>query len=468
MKQIDNITLVKLLSSGSFGEVYLSTKAGKKGYFATKKMDRLTIDQPNTIQYFQTELSILKKLNHPNIVKLEDVKATKDNYYIVMEYINGGDLRKCLKKYMKKYGKAFSEEIVQHLMRQIIDAIKYIHNLNIIHRDIKTENIMVNFENEVDQINLNMMKAKAKLIDFGISCYTKKGLAYTALGNPAGMSPIILNAFHKNEQYTQGYDEKADIWALGSLCYELLFGHNAFNSESFDELVKKVENGTYNIPTNLSKEVVSFLNGMLQYDPKRRYSASQLANHPFLTKRVQDFQRIDLRKISKKVVNGNLEINVKKNQTIWAIFNKEDEIKLLNIDDLNGTLNPINTSMKPINESTALGNNNFQNYIPPGGKNLYGISMFPNENSSQQISMSQQASDFSNKMNNQPVYNYPTFNLPTYDIRKYLNINKSKTIPPSNIPYNNQISQDINHSNYIPANNQIVNEDEKDSRCNIY
>ena len=468
-KQIDNVILEKRLGGGSFGEVYLSTIIGKKGYFATKQIDRLTIDQPSTKKYFQTELSLLQRLNHPNIVKFVDFKATKDNYYIVMEYINGKDLSKYLKEYMKKYGKPFSEEIVQYLMRQIIDAIRYIHNQNIIHRDIKSENIMINFENEVDKKNLNMMKAKVKLIDFGISCYKKKGLAYTVLGNPMGMTPTILNAYHNGKQYTQGYDEKADIWSLGSLCYKLLLGHTAFNTESFDELVKKVENGTYNIPTNLSKEVVSFLNGMLQYDPKKRYSANQLANHPFLIKRVQDFHRMDLRKVSKNVVNGKLKINVKKNQTIWAIFNKEDEQKLLSIGDLNNNLNPTNTSLKPINESMALGNSNFKNYIPPGGKNLYGISMYPKDNSSQQISMSAKVSDFSNKMNNQPAINYPTFSLPTIDMSKYLNINKSNTIPPPNDSrYNSQLSQDINHSNYIPANNLIVDENEKGSGCYIY
>ena len=512
-KQIGNIILEKRLAHGAFGEVYLSTIIGQKGYFATKRIDRLTIDQPNTSKYFQTELSLLKTLNHPNIVKFVDFKATKDNYYIVMEYINGKDLRNVLKAYMKKYGKPFSEEIVQFLMKQIIealkylhglhimhrdlkldnilvnfknendkvilnmygaevkiiDAIRYIHNLNIIHRDIKSENIMINFDNEFDKNNLNLMRAKVKLIDFGIACYKKKGLAYTVLGNPNGMSPTILNAYHNNKHYTQGYNEKADIWGLGSLCYELLLGHTAFNTESFDELVKKVENGTYNIPTNLSMEVVSFLNGMLQYDPEKRYSANQLANHPFLTKRVQYFHRMDLRKVSKNVVNGNLKINVKKNQTIWAIFNKEDEQKLISIGDLNNNLNRTNTSLMPINESMALQNSNLQNYIPPGGKNLYGISMFPENNSNNQISMSAKANDYSNKMNNQPAINYPTFSLPTIDMNNYQVLNKSNTIPPpNNNPDNNQLFQDINNSDYIPANNKIIEENEKDSGCNIY
>ena len=374
-----------------------------------------------------------------------------------MEYINGGGLDKCLEKYMNKYGKPFSEEIIQYLMRQIVDAIKYIHSLNIIHRDIKSENIMIKFENEIDKLNLNMMRSKVKIIDFGVSCYTKQGLAYTAVGNPQNMSPMILNAFNDNKHYTEGYDEKIDIWSLGSLCYELLFGYSVFKAGSFNELVKKVENGTYNIPTNLSKEIVSFLNGMLQYEAKKRYSAEELANHPFLKKRVQDFQRIDLRKVSKKVVNGKLEINIKKNQTIWAIFNEQDEQKLLSIGDMRNNLNPMHASMKPINESMIISKSNYQNYIPPGGKNLYGISMFPNSGQNQQLFRS-----------HQPIISYPTFSIPAIDMNQYLNNNNNNTIPTNNIPYNNQVSQDINHSSYIPANNHIVNEDEKDSGCNIY
>ena len=298
IKQIEDLTLIKSLGSGDFGEVFLSTKKGRNKYFAAKKIDRITADQTEIIKYLKTELSILKKLNHPNIVKLEEVKATKDNYYIVMEYINGGGIVKCLEKYMNKYGKPFSEEIVQYLMRQIVDAIKYIHSLNIIHRVIKSKNIMIKFENEIDKLNLNMMRAKVKIIDFDFSCYTKNGLAYTIVGSPMYMDPLILNALYDNKP-TQGYDEKIDIWSLGVLCYELFVGHSVFNAESLDELVKMVENGAYNIPINLSKEVVSFLNGMLQYEAKNRYSAEELANHPFLKKRVQDFQRFDLRKDQK-------------------------------------------------------------------------------------------------------------------------------------------------------------------------
>ena len=288
MQQIEDLTLLKLLGKGSFGEVYLSTKKGKPDYFATKKIDRKIADKPSFQKYLNNEIKILTKLNHPNIVKLEEVKKSKDHYYLVMEYINGGGLSDCLKKYMKKYNKAFSEEIVQYLMYQIIEALNYIHSLKIIHRDLKLDNIMINFDTQYDKHYLNIMKAKVKIIDFGFAIQLKNDLTYSAVGSPINMDPIILKKFSKNKvQNNLGYDEKADIWSIGTVCYELLIGKAVFNAKTLNDLVEKVENGSYSIPKTVSKEVVSFLNGMLQYDPKYRLSSEELLKHRFLTKSIK-------------------------------------------------------------------------------------------------------------------------------------------------------------------------------------
>ena len=335
--KIDDLILLKCLGKGSYGEVFLTQKEGKSKLFATKKMDRKYADQPHVSKYLKNEIAILKELNHNNIVKLEDVKITKNHYYLVMEFCNGGALSECLKKYQQKYGKPFSEEIVQYLMKQIINAMKYIHNRHIIHRDLKLDNILVNFNSDIDKNNLNMMKAIIKIIDFGFATHIgNSNLVYSTLGSPINMDPNILKKMTENQKGINtgkmvGYDQKADIWSLGTLCYEMLIGKSAFNSTSMDELVKKVESGSYTIPTNLSKEVVSFLNGMLQYNAQKRLSCNELARHFFLTKNVRDFEPIDVRKISNKIRQNNLNINIKKNNTIWSIFNEEDEKKLINI-----------------------------------------------------------------------------------------------------------------------------------------
>ena len=334
---IDDLTLLKCLGKGTYGEVFLTKKEGKNELLATKKMDRKIADQPTINKYLRNEISILRELKHKNIVKLEDVKVTKNHYYLIMEYCNGGSLSSCLKKYQQNYGTPFSQEIVQYLMRQIIDAMRYIHNKNIIHRDLKLDNILVSFTSELDKECLNMMRATIKIIDFGFATRIGKAdLCYSTLGSPINMDPNILKKMTEkrmgiNNGQMVGYDQKADIWSLGTLCYEMLIGKSAFNSKTMRELVQKVESGSYSIPTHLSKEVVSFLNGMLQYDAKKRLSANELSRHHFLTKNVKDFESIDVRKVSNKVNQNNLNVNIKRNNTIWSIFNKEDETKLIKI-----------------------------------------------------------------------------------------------------------------------------------------
>ena len=340
---VDNLTLEKCLGKGAFGEVYLTSRKGDDKKYATKKIDREEVEKGEGIKYLKNEIIILQYLRHPNIVRFEEVKKTKKHYYIVMEFCNGGELSKALEKYIEKYGKPFSEEIVQHLMRQIIDAFKFMHERKIIHRDVKLDNILLNYETEEDKKNLNLMKAQVKIIDFGFSCkIDKSGLQFTALGSPINMDPIILkklNSSSKKERQL-GYNQKADIWSLGTICYEMLIGKSAFDADDMEDLVNKIENGSYNVPTNLSQEVVSFLNGMLQYEGNNRLTADQLSRHSFLTKNVKDFTPLSLNKTN-KVMNTK-----KLNQSIWAIFGANDENKLMNIAG--------NEFIKPIDEKEEL------------------------------------------------------------------------------------------------------------------
>ena len=335
---VDNLILEKCLGKGSFGEVFLTkVKGDDSKKYATKKLNREEIENSENseaIKYLKNEITILHNLHHPNIVKFVDIKKTKKHYYIVMEYCNGGELSKALEDYQEKYGKPFSQEIVQHFMRQIISAFKYIHGLKIIHRDVKLDNILINFESEKDKEDLNLMKATAKIIDFGFACQvSKNGLVYSTLGSPINMDPLLLKKLHsKSKKVRQlGYDYKADVWSLGTICYEMLIGKSPFDAEDMDELINKIEDGTYTIPTNLSKEIISFINGMLQYESIKRLNCEQLSQHPFLTKEIKDFHSIDIEKVSKKIDKSRLKINVKHNKSIWAIFNADDEQKLVNI-----------------------------------------------------------------------------------------------------------------------------------------
>ena len=330
--QVDDLTLTKSLGKGAFGEVFLTQKKGSKEFYATKRLDRAFSEKPENIKLLSNEITLLKKINHPNIVRLIDLKKTKSHCYIVMEYCNGGDLSGCLKKYKEAYRRPFSEEIVQYIMRQVVNGIYFLHSNKIVHRDLKLDNILVTFPSENDKKSLNMMKAIAKIIDFGFATRlkaSKSNLTYTILGTPANMAPQILENMQQRTPNHQGYDEKVDIWSLGTLCYEMLVGHMAFCGHSMQELSQKVKQGTYSLPTNLSKEVISFIDSMLQTDPNKRSSARDLLKHDFLVKNVKQFQPIDVRKIQGMVSGGVININSNSNsgktgnltQTVWDIFN---------------------------------------------------------------------------------------------------------------------------------------------------
>ena len=374
---VDDLTLIKTIGKGAFGEVYLTSKQGSKEKYATKKIDKKYAANPRAKKYLDNEIQILKEVDHPNIVKLFKVHETTQFYYLVTEFCNGGSLSDCLEEYKKKYKKPFPEETVQYLMRQIVSAIYYLHKKNILHRDIKLDNILVNFDSEKDKSSKNMLKSNVKIIDFGFARHLAPSqLAYSTLGSPINMDPGILRKLNKMENSRDyGYDQKADIWSLGTICYEMLIGKCTFDAESMKELVSKVEKGNYFLPTFLSKEAVSFLNGMLQYDLKKRLSAEQLYNHKFLTKQYSELNKIDLKEASKNIVGSRLKINSKKNQSIWVIFETDEE----NLDNVSPEMyvqpnpNQNNNNNNNINNN----NNNNNNYI--NNNNMYDYKGFIDE-----------------------------------------------------------------------------------------
>ena len=202
------------------------------------------------------------------------------------------------------------------------------------------------------------MKAQIKICDFGLS--TREDTAFTALGTPAFMDPFILRKVNKRNDLvnSQGYNKSADIWSLGAVCYEMLIGKRAFNGRNMEDLYHNVERGNYTIPTNLSKEVVSFINGMLQYDPDKRLTAKELSRHHFLTRNIKDFHKIDLDLMGSKIGTNGLKMNTKNNEKIWDIFNENEKI-LSSISSTNFL------------EQTPLDEAEEKNVVPQFKKNSY-------------------------------------------------------------------------------------------------
>lgn len=313
------LDLEKCIWKSDYGELYLTSKKGDSNKYVTMKLERKKLDGTDKKKYLANEIMFLNTLDHPNILKFKDLKKDKLNYFVVKEYCNGGKLLKSFEKYKEKYGKPFSEEIIQHLMKQIINAFKYLHGKKILHKTLTMDNILLNYETELDEENFNLMKAQVKLSDF--STVFKKD-----------DKPIVFSAHYRpsdSEIECNKITKAANIWLIGTMCYEMLIGKQAFNIEEIDEPNKKVIED--NVPNKLSYEIVSFLNGMLLNDSSKRLTAEQLSRHVFLNKNIKDFKFIDLQKASKKVDGNELNINDNINNSIWSIFNPDSDKLLTDI-----------------------------------------------------------------------------------------------------------------------------------------
>ena len=270
-------------------------------------MDTRQMKEDNKKQIYN-EASIMKKLFHPNIISFKDVfKDTKlDYFYIVMEYANDGDLSKKIKTQKQKtYGdKYFSEEKILQYFDQICRGLQYIHSKNIIHRDIKTQNIFL------------MKNGKVKIGDFGISkaLTNTKNNASTIIGTPYYFSPEIING--------EPYNYKTDIWSLGVVLYEMCCLKLPFESNNIAQLSIKILRGKYDpIPNRYSKNMANLIKQMLNIDQKLRPSIFEVIQSPLLKNyhinKNSNKSYKNLIKNKKYILNTNEpQLNYKQNEQI--------------------------------------------------------------------------------------------------------------------------------------------------------
>ena len=322
----DEYNIIKFICKGTLGEVYLGSKKESQAKYAIKKRELSKFfENKGRKKYLNNEIFLMKDINHPNIIKLIDIKKTKNFVYIITEYCNGGNLEQFLENYLEVNNKALPEEIAQNLIRQIIEAYRYLYNKKILHRCINLKHILINYENDEDREKNNILNGRIKIINFLRARYLKKGdLAKSIVGDSLTLSPILLNKYIDNINYKDTkYDEKEDIWSLGFICYQLLVGYNPFDSVSMGEFVNKINNGEYYIPISLSKESISFINCMLKYEPQKRSSIDELYNHEFLRKNVKDFNKLDLDIIKKYEQNSKIKISTKNDELIQEILSNQ-------------------------------------------------------------------------------------------------------------------------------------------------
>ena len=253
---------IETIGEGSFGKVFKVKQRSTGHTFAMKLVSK---DTQNN-KYFLNEINILRKLDHPNILKIYEYFSNEKYWYFVMEYVSGGEL------YEKICDMQFYDENkAAIIMKQIFSCVSYLNQMGIVHRDLKPENMMMT--NKKDALEI-------KLIDFGTATFLKKGKKLkNKVGSPYYIAPEVLKG---------NYGLECDVWYCGVILYILLVGYPPFDGKNTNEIFQNITKGYYKINgedwDNVSDDAKNLLNQLLEKNPSQRISAADALKHPFIIK----------------------------------------------------------------------------------------------------------------------------------------------------------------------------------------
>lgn len=248
----------RTIGKGNFAIVKLARHRITKTEVAIKIIDKSKLDAGN-LQKVYREVDIMKRLDHPHIIKLFQVMETKNMIYLVSEYASQGEIF----DYIARYGR-MTEDQARNKFWQILSAVEYCHNRKIVHRDLKAENLLLDSNNNI------------KIADFGFSnYYTVGGQLSTWCGSPPYAAPEVF----EGKKYV---GPEIDIWSLGVVLYVLVCGALPFDGCSLQALRDRVLSGRFRIPYFMSSDCESLIRKMLVLEPNKRYSIHQIKKHPWM------------------------------------------------------------------------------------------------------------------------------------------------------------------------------------------
>ncbi|XP_059571964.1 calcium/calmodulin-dependent protein kinase type 1 isoform X2 [Alligator mississippiensis] len=253
----------EILGTGAFSEVVLAEERTTRKLVAIKCITKKALEGKETS--IENEIDVLHKIQHPNIVALDDIYESGSHLYLIMQLVSGGEL------FDRIVEKGFyTERDASQLIRQILDAVKYLHDMGIVHRDLKPENLLYYSLDEDSKIMIS---------DFGLSKIEGSGsVMSTACGTPGYVAPEVLAQ--------KPYSKAVDCWSIGVIAYILLCGYPPFYDENDAKLFEQILRAEYEFDSpywdDISDSAKDFIKHLMEKDPGKRFTCEQALQHPWI------------------------------------------------------------------------------------------------------------------------------------------------------------------------------------------
>ncbi|XP_057980385.1 CBL-interacting serine/threonine-protein kinase 9 isoform X2 [Malania oleifera] len=254
----------KTLGEGSFAKVKCAKNVETGDIVAIKVLDRHQVLRHEMVEQIKREISTMKEIKHPNVIKIYEVMASKTKIYIVLEFVDGGELFDKIAKHGR-----LKEDEARGYFHQLINAVDYCHSRGVYHRDLKPENLLL------DSFGV------LKISDFGLSAFAQQvredGLLHTACGTPNYVAPEVLN--------DRGYDgASADIWSCGVILFVLMAGYLPFDEISLMALYKKILKADFSCPSWFSPGAKRLIKRILDPNPLTRITIPEILENEWFRK----------------------------------------------------------------------------------------------------------------------------------------------------------------------------------------
>jgi len=268
---MEGFHIINKIGEGAYSTVLKVTRAEDGNTYALKKVKLLKLNEKEKLNALN-EVRILASVKSNFVISYKEAFFDEKESFLglVMEYADNGDLYQKIVQY-KKSGNFLEESDIWRVFIQLVKGLKALHDLKILHRDLKSANVFL------------FKDGSAKLGDLNVSKVARKGLGYTQTGTPYYASPEVWK--------DQPYDNKSDIWSLGCVLYEMIALHPPFRAHNMEGLYNKVIKGEFrNIPSKFSKDLFDICKLLIQVDPKKRPSCEEILNNNIIKKRIDYFK----------------------------------------------------------------------------------------------------------------------------------------------------------------------------------